>query len=265
MHGAGNDFIVVDDRSAAFPSGDPACISRLCSRRRGIGSEGLILIQASEAGDFRMRFFNPDGGEAELCGNGLRCAARFACANGLSGAVARVETMAGVLETEVLAETVRIQMPPPRDLLLDQVLNTPSGLVRYGFVNTGVPHAVISVPDLDSCDVAGLGRSVREHPVFAPAGTNVDFITLAGPNALRIRTYERGVEAESGACGTGIVAAALVAARPGGVECPVAVTTAGGDVLTVRFDVLDGQPASVTLEGPAETVFDGQLVYGEKT
>ena len=264
MHGAGNDFVVVDDRDLTFPSADTQWTSGLCSRRRGVGSEGLILVQESGSADFRMRFFNPDGGEAELCGNGLRCAARFAFAGGIAPACARVETLAGILRAEVLDNSVRIQMPHPRDLQLDQILDLPRGPVRYGYVNTGVPHTVLTVRDLDTCDVTGLGRTVREHPLFSPEGTNVDFITVTGPHALRIRTYERGVESESGACGTGVVAAALVAARPGGVEPPVAVTTAGGDVLTVAFGVENGQPGPVTLEGPAETVFEGQLTYKEK-
>jgi len=264
MEGAGNDFVVVDDRCRLFPVHDSEWMARICSRRKGIGSEGLILIQTSTVADFRMRFFNPDGGEAEMCGNGIRCAARFAAEAGFAPADANIETVAGVVMTETRGGTVRVFMPRPSDLRLDQILDLEGGLVRYGFVNTGVPHAVIAVKDLAACDVSGIGRAVRRHPAFSPHGTNVDFIAVTGPAALSIRTYERGVEGETGACGTGIVAAALVAAQGGRVAPPVAVTAAGGDVLTVDFQTRDGLPEHVTLLGPAVRVYEGEIEYPEK-
>ena len=259
MHGAGNDFIVVDDRTVTFPFRDREWVAAICSRRQGIGSEGVILIQSSAEADFRMRFFNPDGGEAEMCGNGIRCAARFACDAGMAPSSARVETAAGEVRTEVHGEAVRVFMPHPRDLQMDQVLNLDDGLIRYGFVNTGVPHTVITVGDLQSCDVVGIGRAVRRHPVFAPQGTNVNFVQVTGPHALRIRTYERGVEAETGACGTGIVAAALLASQRGAVTPPVEVTVSGGDVLSVDFELREGLPDQVTLFGPAVYVYRGEI------
>jgi len=264
MEGAGNDFIVVDDRCSLFPVDDREWIARICSRRKGIGSEGLILIQSSALADFRMRFLNPDGGEVEMCGNGIRCAARFAAEAGFAPPAASIETMAGVITAEVSGSAVRVMMPHPRDLQLDQILDIGEGIIRYGFVNTGVPHAVIVVSDLAGCDVCGVGRAVRRHPVFAPQGTNVDFVAVCGRAALSIRTYERGVEAETGACGTGITAAALVAAQSGKVLAPVQVTAGSGDVLEVDFETRDGLPENVSLLGPAVHVYDGEIEHQEK-
>lgn len=254
MHGAGNDFILVDDRARAFPVDDPAFIARLCHRRRGIGSEGLLLIQPANSADFRMRFFNPDGSEADMCGNGARCIARLAHELGAAPADMRFETAAGPVRAEILAPLVRLHLPPPKDWRLHLSLDWKGTDVPLHFVNSGVPHAVAVVADLSAIDVPALGAHIRRHALFAPAGTNADFIQIAGPDALAIRTYERGVEAETLACGTGIVAAALVAEKLGLVRAPVNVVTAGGDLLEVAL-------APLTLTGPAEHVFQGTVDY----
>ena len=254
MHGAGNDFILVDDRSLRFPGADPAFVIRLCDRRRGIGSEGLLLIQPSATADFRMRFFNPDGSEADLCGNGARCIARLAHEIGAAPADMRIETAAGAVRAEVLHPLVRLHLPPPKDWHLNFSIVWKNQEIPLHFVNSGVPHAVCVVGDLATVNVPELGSFIRHHPLFAPAGTNADFIQLTGPQSLSIRTYERGVEAETLACGTGIAAAALVAEKTELVNAPVRVTTAGGDVLEV-----DTSP--LTLTGPAEHSFRGEIDY----
>ena len=251
MHGAGNDFILVDDRSLRFPGADPAFVIRLCDRRRGIGSEGLLLIQPSATADFRMRFFNPDGSEADLCGNGARCIARLAHEIGAAPADMRIETAAGAVRAEVLHPLVRLHLPPPKDWHLNFSIVWKNQEIPLHFVNSGVPHAV---GNLATVNVPELGSFIRHHPLFAPAGTNADFIQLTGPQSLSIRTYERGVEAETLACGTGIAAAALVAEKTELVNAPVRVTTAGGDVLEV-----DTSP--LTLTGPAEHSFRGEIDY----
>ena len=253
MHGAGNDFVLVDDRAGGFPADDTAFRAWLCDRRRGIGSDGLLLIQAAAAADFRMRFFNPDGSEADLCGNGARCIARLAHEIGAAPADMRIETRAGLVRAEILdLPLVRLHLPPPKDWRLDLSMEWKNQKLPLHFVNTGVPHAVAVVDDLAAVDVPVLGAFIRRHALFAPAGTNADFIQIAGPAALAIRTYERGVEGETLACGTGIVAAALVAEKLGLVRAPVRVTTAGGDVLEVGF-------APLTLTGPAEHSFRGTI------
>jgi len=262
MHGAGNDFILVDDREEKFPSDDGGWLVSAASRRTGVGCEGIILIQPSREADFRMRFFNPDGNEVEMCGNGARCVARLASEIGAAGNEMSIDTVAGLLKADVQGDTVRLLMSNPTDWLLDGELDIDGQKVSYDFVNTGVPHAVIHVDDLDTCDVAGTGSAIRYHEAFAPVGTNANFVSVTGPQSLRIRTYERGVEAETLACGTGIVAGALVAARRGEVTPPVEVTPTGGDVLTVGLRLAGDSAEEVTLSGPAVHVFEGTLEYG---
>ena len=187
-----------------------------------------------------------------MCGNGARCIARLAHELGAAPADIRFETAAGPVRAEILAPLVRLHLPPPKDWRLNLSLDWKDGEIPLHFVNTGVPHAVAVVDDLATVDVPALGAFIRRHPLFAPAGTNADFIQITGPDALAIRTYERGVEAETPACGTGITAAALVAQRLGLVRSPVRVASAGGDTLEVDSTL----PA---LTGPAEYVFHGEI------
>jgi diaminopimelate epimerase len=261
MHGAANDFVLVDDRALAFPCGDRSWIASVAARRTGVGSEGILLIQPSRTADFRMRFFNPDGGEVDMCGNGARCVARLASEIGAAARRMSIETAAGLLEAEVLGNQVRLRMTPPRDWRLNIPLRVADREHTLHFVNSGVPHAVLRTDDLDATDVAGLGRAIRRHSAFAPAGTNANFLSVTGPRSIRIRTYERGVEAETLACGTGIVASALVAGRLGLVTPPVQVSVASGDVLTVGFELVPDGAKNPTLQGPAEHVFRGELDY----
>lgn len=254
MHGAGNDFILMDDRSLRFPAADAAFLTRLCDRRRGIGSDGLLLIQPSASADFRMRFFNPDGSEADLCGNGARCIARLAHEIGAAPADMRIETAAGPVRAEILPPLVRLHLPPPKNWRLDLSIIWKNKAVPLHFVNSGVPHAVCVVEDLAAVDVPALGSFIRRHALFTPAGTNADFIQATGPCSLSIRTYERGVEAETLACGTGIVAAAAMAEKLGLVQSPVRIQTAGGDTLEASI-------SPFTLTGPAEHSFRGEIAY----
>lgn len=254
MHGAGNDFILADDRALAFPAADAPFIARLCNRRRGIGSEGLLLIQPSASADFRMRFFNPDGSEADMCGNGARCIAKLAHEIGAAPADMRIETAAGAVRAEILPAGVRLHLPPPKAWRMHLSIAWENREIPLHFVHAGVPHAVAVVADLAAVDVPALGLAIRRHALFAPAGTNADFIRILGPHALAIRTYERGVEAETLACGTGIAAAALVAEKLGLVRAPVQVATAGGDTLEVST-------SPFTLAGPAEHSFRGEVAY----
>ncbi|TFH16607.1 MAG: diaminopimelate epimerase [Lentisphaerales bacterium] len=261
MHGAGNDFILVDDRQGFVPAADTAWIARVSGRRTGVGSDGMILIQKSTEADFRMRFFNPDGREAEMCGNGARCAARLAHRIGVASTEMRIETAAGLLDAEILGESIRLHMTEPVDWRMERTLDLNGRVVTYSFVLSGVPHTVIQVDNLAAVDVQKDGSAIRHHPDFAPAGTNVNFIAKTGPKAISIRTYERGVEAETLACGTGITAAALVAGRLGQVTPPVQVMTVGGEVLVVDY-ALEGETVkNLTLFGPAVEVFEGTIDY----
>lgn len=259
MHGAGNDFIIIDDREKTFPADNRARIQSLSTRRRGIGADGVVLIQPSDTGDVRMRFFNPDGHEAELCGNAARCMARLAHERGAAPREMLIETMAGGLRAEVLGDRVRLEMPEPTEWTLASRVDVLGQDLRYGMVNTGVPHVVVEWENLPAADLVGIGGALRRHTRFAPAGTNVNLVAVTGARSLDMRTYERGVEGETLACGTGAVAAALVEAAWERVQAPVAVTCAGGDVLDVAFSMTNGGASDVHLTGGAEHVFQGTL------
>lgn len=251
MHGAGNDFVVIDDREGRVPE-DFRRIAAMAAHRTGIGCEGVILVQKSATSDFKMRFFNPDGSEAALCGNGARCVAAFAKAVGaVKGKVTCFETLAGLVDAEIVDESrVKVWMPPPKDL-------------REDFVDSGVPHKIVPVENLAKADVEGEGRRIRLSDEFAPEGTNVDFVSYRPPHRVAVRTYERGVEAETGACGTGSVAAALVGVAQYGLSFPVQVKTASGYELVVDGE-FDGKTfSSVTLTGPVKKVFDGEIDLDE--
>ncbi len=259
MNGAGNDFIMVDNRDGSLAL-DKAAIARICDRHRGIGGDGLLAVETAQNGaDFRMRYYNADGGEAEMCGNGARCFARYAAR--LAGAREQLsfETIAGVIKARLLGEGVQLQMSPPQGLVLGTNLSVAGVLRTVHFVNTGVPHAVVLVDDLESVDVLGLGAAIRYHEHFAPKGTNANFIQSLGSNALAIRTYERGVEGETLACGTGVVASALIYHRLTGAASPVGVRVKGGEVLEVGFDASSDDFRNVTLSGPADFVFEGRV------
>lgn len=261
MHGAGNDFIVVDDRSMRFPLSDRAWIKRICSLHSGIGAEGLILIQPSDKASFCMRFFNPDGPEAEMCGNGVRCAARFANDGGIAEREMTIQTMAGILRASITENGVRVAMPIPSKIRLDFTVQEASQSIACSFVNTGVPHVVVETDNLEAVDLQRMGPLLRRHKDFAPQGTNVDFMQVTGDHSLGVRTYERGVEGETLACGTGITACAIIAALLNKVAPPVNAACQHGDILEVNFKKCGDNIENVSLLGPAVPVFQGEIQY----
>jgi len=259
MNGAGNDFILFDNRTGDIDL-DRDQIAQLCDRHRGIGADGVLLLENSTNGaDFRMRYFNADGGEAEMCGNGARCFARFANKVGGQKAKLSFETPAGVISAEVKGDLVTLRMTDPTDLRLDIDLPMAGEKTSVHFVNTGVPHVVIPVAKIDDADVQRDGAAIRHHKMFSPNCTNVNFIERHGPHKIAIRTYERGVEDETLACGTGIVASALIFAASEKSSSPITVLARGGDELQVGFEKVDGSFRNVTLTGPAEFVFQGEI------
>jgi diaminopimelate epimerase len=264
MNGAGNDFIVIDNRDLSI-SLDEDTIAALCDRNRGIGADGLLAVEPAEKGaDFKFRYYNADGGEAEMCGNGARCFGFFTAHLGdedkdLPSSVS-FETIAGILTAEIVEEEVRIAMSEPKDLELKAPVEIEGLEVDLHFLNTGVPHVVGFVDDLENFDIVKNGRAIRRHPHFSPNGTNVNFVKILGPDHIAIRTYERGVENETLACGTGMVASALVHHLLNGAESPVKVDVEGGDTLTIGFEKIDDTTFSkVTLTGPADFVFEGEI------
>ncbi len=259
MNGAGNDFVMVDNRDLRYDL-DQAAIARLCDRHRGVGADGLIAVEPPQGdADFRMRYYNADGGEAEMCGNGARCFARFASrVSGQTGEV-KFETMAGVISAKLHHGLVELAMSVPKDLAPGTKLPVKEGKLTVHFVDTGVPHAVVFVDDLAAVDVVGQGSALRYHEHFKPKGTNANFVAKRGSD-IAIRTYERGVEGETLACGTGVVAAALILNQVEEVASPIGVWVQGGDRLEVGFE-RDGRGyRKVTLTGPADFVFDGHVV-----
>lgn len=260
MNGAGNDFVVIDNRDLQTHLTTEQ-IAKLCDRHRGVGADGLLAVEPAEQGaDYKFRYYNADGGEAEMCGNGARCFGAYT--SQLSDTIkdtVSFETIAGTLQADRVGDNIRIAMSDPFDL--ERCL--PIDLEDLGdvhFLNTGVPHTVAFVDDLPHLDVLKNGASIRYHDHFAPKGTNANFATVVGENHIAIRTYERGVEGETLACGTGMCACALVHHLLTGAESPIKVDVAGGDTLEIGF-CSDGKGGftEVTLTGPADFVYTGEI------
>lgn len=255
---AGNDFIIFDNRAKVLT--DPARTAKaLCERKYSVGADGLLLLEHSKSADIRMRIFNPDGSEAEMCGNGVRCLAKYAAQAKITSATHSIETLAGRIEAQVRGDVVKAKMSTPRDLKLDVSVDVEGRKVLLHLIDTGVPHAVQVMERVSEAEVNRLGRALRRHKRFAPKGTNVNFISIGKDSSVEIRTYERGVEAETLACGTGSTAAALVAATLKGLRSPVCVKTRGGEVLRVYFTKKKGGFEDVYLEGKVADCFEGRV------
>lgn len=263
LSGAGNDFVIIDNRSGRVR--DAASLARAaCTRRLSIGADGLILIETSPRATFRMRYLNADGSETEFCANGTRCAARFAFLNVIAPRRMTIETGAGVVPAEIVETAVRIGIPVPeqftpvRELLVEGV-----GPVRGTYLVVGVPHYVIFLSDgLWTAHIDSTGRAIRHHPDLAPGGANVNFVLVENRGAISLRTWERGVEAETLACGSGIVASVTTAAVAGRVDSPVRVTTMSGIEVSVAFQLTGdaSRPVrEVTLTGDARVVFRSEI------
>ena len=261
LEGAGNDFLGLDGRAGGFKLKRQQ-IADLCDRRRGVGADGVLVVEKPKVrgADFRMRYYNSDGGEAEMCGNGARCFALLARAvSGRKGNELRVQTQAGLLTLRTSGREVQVSMTEPTKLRLGKKVVVAGRKVVVDFLNTGVPHAVLFVRSVRSVDVAKQGRAIRYHSAFAPSGTNVNFVEIGRGNRIHVRTYERGVEGETLACGTGVVAASILSNLRRGLRSPILVTTRGGDHLRVGFSMVNGQAREVTLQGPARIVYTGVI------
>lgn len=251
--GCGNDFILIDNRSSLFFP-DRQLISALCHRQQGIGADGFILLENSSQADYRMRIFNSDGGEAEMCGNGIRCLMRFLLDLGEPQRPYLIETMERLVRLSCLGEAVTAEMGDPTEVRWRLALEPH----EIHHLNTGVPHAVLCVEDLEQIDLEGLGRALRFHPSWGTQGANINFISRSR-GRLAYRTYERGVEGETLACGTGAVAVALTASELWNLPSPLQVWTRSGEALEIGFQKVQGQYRHVTMTGPATRVFTGTL------
>ena len=260
MSGSGNDFIIIDNRSSQVPEDQlNQLVVGACRRKMSVGADGLILIEDSRSVDFRWRFFNSDGSLPDMCGNGARCAARFAFLRGIAGRKMAFETLAGTIEAEVIDSDVRIRMTDPESLSPEFALDLGGQPVTVSSINTGVPHVVMMVADINAVDVVSTGRAIRYHADFAPEGTNVNFVSRTTDGRIQIRTYERGVEDETLACGTGNVAAALLLANRYAIDSPIALITRSGSRLIVHFKRFREGFEDIFLEGDARVIYHGEL------
>ena len=260
MSGSGNDFIIIDNRNKAIDEkGLSKFIVNVCRRKMSVGADGFILLEEADKVDFKWRFFNSDGNTAAMCGNGARCVARFAYLNGISGHEMSFETEAGIISARVTDGRVKIKMPDPSELKLDYTIELKHAPITVSSINTGVPHVIIEVENIDEVEVVSLGREIRLHEAFKPAGTNVNFLCPKEEGRVAVRTYERGVEDETLACGTGAIAGAVVFAHKFKKFSPVNVLTRSGGYLTIYFQEQDGQFYNVYLEGDARVIYKGEL------
>ena len=236
MSGSGNDFIVIDNRKSMIKtSAKRDFVRKICVPKFSVGADGVIFVENSEKVDFKWDFYNADGSSAEMCGNGARCVAQYAYMKKISSEKISFETVAGIIEAEIKGSYVRVKLTAPKDLQRNIDIDINGTKFKVDRLNTGVPHAIVYSNDITNEDVRGIGQSIRAHPVFSPGGTNVDFVQKLGEDLLYVRTYERGVEDETLACGTGVVASALLASEANLVSPPVRVQTQGGEVLVVDF------------------------------
>ena len=259
--GAGNDFVVIDNRRGEFPFEYSRFARAVCPRRTGIGADGLLILEKSDHADFTMKYFNADGSYGGMCGNGGRCIARFASLAGLPGPTLRFEALGFLYEAEISEPSVRLHMRDPKNYRPG--IRVSAGGIDYtvSFVDTGAPHVVTFVSDLDSVDVQGAGSALRHSAAFAPDGVNVNFVHVIGPRDIDIRTYERGVEAETLACGTGSIAGSVVGAVERGLDLPVRVRVRSGEIITVDGARAEKAFQGITLEGSAIILYWGKMLY----
>jgi diaminopimelate epimerase len=270
MSGSGNDFIVVDNRTGELPSELASEFTRLVSRRRlSIGADGVVLIEQPTRSDvyFNWRYINADGSDGEMCGNGAMCGARFAVLHQIAPSECAFLTPSGVVHAVTTGghddPAVQIAIAQPGPVHHGVHATIGGNEVTFSAIQVGVPHAVAIVPDADrfpdGMSFNAFGRETRMHEAFAPAGTNVNIITIRDRNTIRMRTYERGVEDETLACGTGAIASSVVAATLGLVASPVSVIVSSGRCLTAHFRLNGVQASEVRLEGQAHMIADGVI------
>jgi len=259
MSGSGNDFIFLDGMDGSFSWVDSMWVRQICQRALSVGADGVVVLEKDDTYDFAWRFFNSDGTIAEMCGNGSRCAARFAYEKGTAGSTMTFSTLAGPISAEVKGKRVKVQLTNPRLFDPELSLEVDGQVYTLFYIDTGVPHVVFEVEDLEEFPLIDVGRKIRFHEKFGPAGTNVNVVKMTGDNTLTVRTYERGVEDETLACGTGSMAAALMMSMKGGFTPPVSVRAASGEILTISWEGEIGTWAPVFFEGEVRFVYEGWL------
>ena len=260
MHGAGNDFVMIENLDGSIEL-SATQVARMCDRRLGIGADGLILLNPLQADDTdaTMIYYNADGSRVDMCGNGARCFTSFALQNGVgSGESVSFLTDAGPMKATASDGLFTINMTPVHSVELDQELETEHGSYYYDFMNTGVEHVVVFSDAVDRIDIVPEGSAIRYQSRF-PKGTNANFAEIQKDGVIKVRTYERGVEDETLACGTGVTAVAIAANLSKNQPTPISVLVRGGDTLSVDFQREGDDISNISLTGPAKVVFRGQV------
>lgn len=269
MSGAGNDFVVVDNRGRILEDDGSAFARVVSHRRKGIGADGVLLLERSSNADFLMKYYNADGSYGGFCGNGGRCIARFAFLNGIGSSKLTFEALGRLYDAEVNGDQVRLKMQDPNRERLNIGLEVDGKTLKMHSIDTGAPHVVIfldenpmfATEEISSLDVPRLGREIRYHSSFGEGGTNVNFVKVNNDTSIRMRTYERGVEGETLACGTGAVACALIASRVKGHSSPQMIIPKSNEALKVEYLNVNDRFVDIFLEGNAEIVYEGKMKY----
>lgn len=258
--GCGNDFILIDNRLKTFPF-QQSLVQHLCQRQRGVGADGLILLETPTKpdADFRFRIFNSDGSEAEMCGNGIRCFVKWLASMGFHYEHYRIQTMQSILKAKHVKDDICVDMGTPGNIQWDISLPFENQFLRIHYLNTGVPHAILFTENIDDVELLKLGPYIRNYSLWTPHGTNVTIAQKETGARLKVRTYERGVEGETLACGTGATAAALAAAREYQIVSPVCIETRLGEELNIGFSYENQKFSHVTLTGSAKCTFTGEV------
>jgi len=255
---SGNDFIVIDNRDGMIDI-TPGFVRKICERKLGIGADGVLIVERSKVANFKMRIINSDGTEAEMCGNGGRCIAKFAQVKKIANSQMKFETLAGIIEAKIINNRAKVRLTNPKNLILNKKLQLKDNEITIHCLNTGVPHAVLITEDIENAKIVELGRQIRWHQTFTPVGTNVNFIQVVDNQTIKIRTYERGVEDETLACGTGSAAAACIAAIFGLVKPPAKVITKSKEILEIDFDKVEENITDLYLTGDVQIVYEGVI------
>jgi diaminopimelate epimerase len=263
--GVGNDFVILDNRGGLLNGLERKIAVTLCDRHYGVGADGILLLHKSTRADFGMEYYNADGSHGGMCGNGGRCLAMYAYQQGVVGSSMRFEALDYIYRASVTEGKVRLFMKAPSGLREGIIVDVAGTGIQGDFIDTGAPHFVVLCKSLDGLDVTGVGRTLRHDPEFQPDGTNVDFVEVCGEQELSVRTYERGVEAETLACGTGSVAATVVARARRGVRTPVTVTVRSGESVLVDIPRSGDAGEDVWLEGKARMLFTGDCLFDSDT
>lgn len=271
IEGAGNDFVLIDNRSENIKFGVNELAKMICERHSGIGADGLIIIENSTEAEFKMRYINSDGSEGGMCGNGGRCAAQFVLLENPQNCTVKFEALNNIYKAERTNKNIKLWMQQYSDLTPNIKIRYQNEEIKINYINTGAPHVVIMLSELPNSlrdslytmDINTIGRYIRYHSKFAPLGTNVNFVEEINKQKIAIRTYERGVENETLACGTGAVASAILSAIKFEWHSPIEIFTKSKNKLIVHFNIAENNISDVALEGPAKVVFKGKFKYSQ--